>query len=270
MKGALATDVEARGLRGRMYASRATTGVRPETGAEAPTFVLIHGIGVSHRYLARLHQVLSGAADTISIDLPGFGSTPHPDHQLTVADQAGFIHDVLDQAGVGPRILVGHSMGAQFVLEAALQRPGEVPHVVLMGPVVDVRHRTLPRQMLALTKDALLYETPGSNALVFSDYLRCGPFWYLKELRVMMNYRTEERIRGLSTPVMILRGASDPIATGEWCRILARRAPAGTLVEVPGCGHVVQHTGTAQVAAAITGFTGLPGSGAAEQTLNRR
>ena len=173
-----------------------------------------------------------------------------------MADHAAFIHDVLDRAGVGPRVLVGHSMGAQFVLEAALQRPDQVPYVVLMGPVVDVRRRTVLRQMLALTKDALLYETPRSNAVVFSDYLRCGPRWYLKQLRVMMNYRTEDRIRSLNTPVMILRGASDPIATGEWCRILARRAPAGKLVEVPGCGHVVQYTGTSQVADAISAFTG--------------
>lgn len=265
MKGAEATVVEAGGLRGRMYASRATPAVR----AESPTIVLIHGIGASHRYLARLHHVLARTADTISIDLPGFGSTPRPDRQLTAAEQGAFIHEVLDQSGVGPRVLVGHSMGSQFVLEAALQRPEQVPQVVLMGPVVDVRRRTLPRQMFALAKDAVLYETPGSNALVFSDYLRCGPLWYLKELRVMMNYPIEERIRGLGMPVMVLRGASDPIATGEWCRILARRAPAGRLVEVPGCGHVVQYTGTAQVADAISGFAGLPGSGTAEQALNR-
>ncbi|CAN7154838.1 alpha/beta hydrolase [Arthrobacter sp. LjRoot78] len=270
MKGTEATVVEAGGLRGRMYASRATPSGLPDAAAEAPTIVLIHGIGVSHRYLARLHHVLARAADTISIDLPGFGSAPRPDRLLTVADHGAFIHEVLDQAGVGPRILVGHSMGAQFVLEAALQRPGQVPHVVLMGPVVDVRRRTVLRQMLALARDAIRYETLGSNAVVFSDYLRCGPGWYLKQLRVMMNYRTEDRIRGLGAPVLVLRGASDPIATGEWCRILARRAPAGRLVEVPGCGHVVQYTGTAQVADAISGFAGLPDSGAAEQTRNRR
>lgn len=252
-----------------MYASRGGAAVQPEGPAETPTIVLIHGIGVSHRYLVRLHQVLARSADTISLDLPGFGATPHPERQLTVADHAAFIHGVLDRAGVGPRVLVGHSMGAQFVLEAALQRPDQVPHVVLMGPVVDVRRRTVLRQMLALTRDALLYETPRSNVVVFSDYLRCGPRWYLKQLRVMMNYRTEDRIRSLNTPVMILRGASDPIATGEWCRILARRAPAGKLVEVPGCGHVVQYTGTSQVADAITAFTGLPGSGTAQQALNR-
>jgi pimeloyl-ACP methyl ester carboxylesterase len=280
MKDAVATNIEAGGLRGRMYVSRAVPAVRPGSpvrpgveaadAAKAPTFVLIHGIGVSHRYLSRLHHVLAGAADTISIDLPGFGSTPRPDRHLTVAEQGAFIHQALDQAGVGPRVLVGHSMGAQFVLEAALQRPDQVPQVVLMGPVVDVRNRTVFRQMTALTKDALLYETPGSNALVFSDYLRCGPLWYLKELRVMMDYRTEDRIRELRMPVMVLRGSSDPIATGEWCRILTRRAAEGTLVEVPGCGHVVQHTGTAQVAEAISGFADLPGREAPEQSLNRR
>ena len=258
-----------------MYVSRAVSGAQPGSpdqpgsAAEAPTVVLIHGIGVSHRYLARLHQVLAATVDTISIDLPGFGSSPRPDRQLSVADQGAFIHEVLDGAGVGARVLVGHSMGAQFVLEAALQRPDQVPHVVLMGPVVDVRNRTVLRQMLALTRDALLFETPGSNAVVFSDYLRCAPGWYFKQLRVMMNYRTEDRIRELGTPVMILRGARDPIATGEWCRILARRAPAGTLAEVPGCGHVVQHTGTDQVAEAIGGFAGLPGSEAPDQALRR-
>jgi pimeloyl-ACP methyl ester carboxylesterase len=264
MKCAEGADVEAGGLRGRIYVSRAVSDVQPGSADQwradevAPTIVLIHGIGVSHRYLARLHQALATTLDTISIDLPGFGSSPRPDRLLTVADHGAFIHDVLDGAGVGPRILVGHSMGAQFVLEAALQRPDQVPHVVLMGPVVDIRHRTVLRQMLALTKDALLYETPRSNAVVFSDYLRCGPGWYFKQLQVMMSYRTEDRIRELGAPVLVIRGAMDPIATGEWCRILARRAPAGTLVEIPGCGHVVQYTGTAQVASSVIDFAGIP------------
>jgi len=221
------------------------------------TVVLIHGIGVSHRYLSRLHHQLAITVDTVSIDLPGFGSTPHPDRQLTVADQAAFIHTVLDDAGVGQRVLVGHSMGAQFVLEAALQRPEMVPHLVLMGPVVDVRRRTVLRQALGLAKDALLYETPASNMVVFTDYVRCWPGWYLKQLKVMMNYPTEDRIRDWRGPVLVLRGSSDPIASGEWCRILAGRAHDGQLVEIPGSGHVAQYTGTAQVAEAIVRFAGL-------------
>ena len=39
-----------------------------------PAIVLVHGIGVSHRYLSRLHNGLAAARRTvISIDLPGFG-----------------------------------------------------------------------------------------------------------------------------------------------------------------------------------------------------
>lgn len=271
MKDTIATDVESGGFRGRIYSSRGVFQPPAKASAGDPvTVVLVHGIGVSHRYLTRLHEALARTADTISIDLPGFGSTPHPDRELTVADHAAFIHDVLDQAGVGRRVLVGHSMGAQFVLEAALQRPASVPHLVLMGPVVDVRRRTVFRQMLALAQDALLHETPGSNAVVFSDYVRCWPGWYLKQLRIMMDYRTEERIRRLAGPVMILRGDADPIASGEWCRILAGRAAAGRLVEIPGCGHVVQYTGTAQVAEAISSFAGLPLPTPAGKSADRR
>ena len=43
-----------------------------------PAVVLIHGIGVSHRYLRRLHGLLAETGDTYSIDLPGFGATPRP------------------------------------------------------------------------------------------------------------------------------------------------------------------------------------------------
>lgn len=165
-------------------------------------------------------------------------------------------------------ILDGWKVPWQFVLEAALQRPERVSHLVLMGPVVDVRRRTVLRQTLGLVKDALLYETPTSNAVVFTDYLRCSPRWYFKQLRIMMNYKTEERIRDASGPVMILRGASDPIASGEWCRILAGRASDSELVEIRGCGHVVQHTGTPQVAKAITSFAGLPEARAASARLD--
>ncbi|MBT2597031.1 alpha/beta fold hydrolase [Arthrobacter sp. ISL-72] len=266
MKDAAATDVGTGDFRGRMYASRAgsmdgpATSSPPVPSRPPVTVVLIHGIGVSHRYLSRLHHQLAAIVDTVSIDLPGFGSTPHPDRQLTVADQASFIHKVLDEAGVGQRVLVGHSMGAQFVLEAALQRPEMVPHLVLMGPVVDVRRRTVLRQALGLAKDALLYETPASNMVVFTDYARCWPGWYLKQLKVMMNYPTEDRIRDWRGPVLVLRGASDPIASGEWCRILVGRAPDGQLVEIPGCGHVAQYTGATQVSDAIVRFAGLEAS----------
>jgi pimeloyl-ACP methyl ester carboxylesterase len=253
------TEIEAAGHLGHVYASRRPpVAGGPETALHGPAVVLVHGIGVSHRYLRRLHSALAASVDTYSIDLPGFGATPRPDHALPVADHASYILGAMEQLGVLDFVLVGHSMGVQFAIEAARQQPGRIPYVVLMGPVVDSKRRTVAQQALALGRDSLFFESPSSNAVVFSDYLRCGPIWYLKNLRVMMDYPTEQRIAGVAAPVLVVRGANDPVASADWCRRLAERA-AGRLAEIPGTGHVVQHNRTAEVAEAILSFAGLPG-----------
>lgn len=265
-------EIEAAGHIGHVFAS-----VRPASGRQGnqqpvvdgtlsrPAVVLVHGIGVSHRYLGRLHAVLAETVDTYSVDLPGFGSTPRPARTLSVADHAAYVLDALEQLGVRSMVFVGHSMGVQFGIEAALQEPERVRRLVLMGPVVDPKRRTVPQQALALGCDSLFYESPSSNALVLSDYLRCGPIWYIKTLRVMMEYPTEDRITGVVAPVLVIRGANDPVAGPEWSRMLAGRAPNGQLVEIRGSGHVVQHNRAVEVAEAITSFAGLSAASGAPQ-----
>jgi pimeloyl-ACP methyl ester carboxylesterase len=222
--------------------------------------VLVHGIGASHRYLHRLHRLLAESADTYSLDLPGFGGTAQPGGRLSIADHASFVLAALDQAGVGPCILIGHSMGTQVAVEAAKREPGRVTKVVLMGPVIDEERRTVVRQALDLTLDCLLFETPSSNFLVLADYFRCGPRWYLTELPVMMAYHTEDHIAEVNAPILILRGSRDPVASRKWCRQLEQRAADGEFREIHGCGHVVQHTGAERVADTIKDFAITPGS----------
>ena len=251
MTDAVRREIAVAGHTGHVFASKGPGG-RP-----APAVVLIHGIGASHRYLRRLHRLLAGSMDTYSIDLPGFGATPRPGHTLSVADHARYILGATEQFGVGEFVLVGHSMGTQFATEAALQATGRIPYLVLMGPVVDPQRGTVAQQALALGRDALFYESPSSNALVFTDYLRCGPVWYFKTLKVMMEYPMAQRITGVTAPVLVLRGANDPVADADWSCRLAGLADRGQFVEVQGTGHVVQHTRAVAVRDAILAFTGL-------------
>lgn len=242
-------DIEAGGLTGRLYSSVGDAADTPRR-----TYVLLHGIGVSHRYLARLHQELALVADVHSFDLPGFGDAPRPSRQVPVGEYAAFVRAALADAGVTSCVVIGHSMGSQHAVELALQEPELVGGVVLMGPVVDPRRKSVARQALALTRDALFSESLSSNAIVFSDYFRAGPRWYFTELPVMMQYPLEERIPGVSQPVLVLRGSKDPVAGREWCQRLAAQAPQGSFAEIPGHGHVFQHTATGPAAAAITSW----------------
>lgn len=260
--------VTANGLTGRVYASNAPS------AAGQPVYVLLHGIGVSHRYLARLHvelaqgpkgqnQPAGGHAVVYSFDLPGFGGTPRPGRQVTVGEYAAFVAAVLAGRGVESCIVIGHSMGAQFAVELALQAPGLVTRTVLMGPVVDSARRSAAWHALALTRDSLFSEPPSTNATVFTDYFRTGLRWYLTELPVMLGYPLEDRIRGVARPVLVLRGGRDPIARRPWCEYLAAQAADGDFAEVPRRGHVVQDTGTGEVARAIRHWAGAAAEGSA-------
>lgn len=227
-------------------AFRAITSLIPD----APTIVLLHGIGASHRYLSHLHDELARTCAVHSVDLPGFGGLPKPSEAPAVPVMAAALARVLDRLGVRHAVVAGHSMGAQWAVELGVQRPDLVAAVVAIGPVADREHRSLLAQAAALARD-ILCEPPRVNAVVFADYLRCGPLYFLREARPMIAYPIEDRVRELAAPLLVLRGGDDPIAGTAWCALLRGRAVQGSFVEVPGHRHVVQHTAPREVSAAI-------------------
>jgi pimeloyl-ACP methyl ester carboxylesterase len=246
------TEFDIDGGRFRSYSS-----IAPRTGdshrdAELPV-VLIHGIGMSHRYFVRLRDELARTRDVHSIDLPGFGRFGRPKEPFGQERMARALADVLDRLNVLRAVLVGHSMGAQWVVELTRQRPDLAASVVLIGPVADDERRTLRAQAAALALDTL-GEPPVVNAIVFADYLRCGMPWYLTQLRHMMAYPIEARVAELTAPVLVMRGGNDPVAGLEWCRRLRDHARDGSLVVVPGRRHVVQFAGARAVASGIDTF----------------
>ncbi|HEV7950919.1 MAG TPA: alpha/beta hydrolase [Glaciihabitans sp.] len=219
----------------------------------APVFVLLHGIGMSHRYFYRLAQALSQHGDVYALDLPGFGATPRPHRPLSIDAYAAVIADALDELTITSCVVIGHSMGSQFATELAVIRPDLVSHTVLIGPVVDPDRRSVLWQAAALSLDSTK-ETPIANTLVFTDYLRAGPRWYLAMLPVMMTYPTLERAALVTSPLLVVRGEKDPIAKSGWCHELAATNVDGQCVEIPGQAHVVQHGAPHELTDAIVGF----------------
>ncbi len=222
------------------HADRTMIVKRPEGGSEhvdGPDLVLVHGIGVSSRYWARLATVLARSGNVHVVEMPGFGGAPRPPEPLPVEELAATVIAYARAAGLTRPVLVGHSMGVQVVLEAALQEPGLVAAVVGIGGVVDPAARSAPRQTLRLAHD-MLREPPGANWAVLSDYLRTGPRWYLRTVPIMLGYRTEEALARVETPLLLLRGARDPIAGADWFDQMRRLAPRARAVEVESAAHV--------------------------------
>lgn len=219
-----------------------------------PPIVLVHGIGVASAYFRPLARRLAGSADVHVLELPGFGRARKPAAPLSVAELADVVNGYVAAVGLDRPTLVGHSMGGQIVVEAALQEPDRVLTVVAMGCVVDPGARTAPQQGLRLLWD-LLRETPSANWAVLRDYVRTGPRWYLATVPLMLAYRTEEAVLRLRVPLLVVRGARDPIVSREWSEQLSRLAPVARFVEVPGAAHVVMHTHPHVVASQILDHT---------------
>jgi pimeloyl-ACP methyl ester carboxylesterase len=199
-------------------------------------------------------RVLSDTGNVISFDLPGFGASPHPTGQVSVEDHARLVARALDDRNVGPVVAVGHSMGAQFAIELAVLRPDLVSHVVLVGPVVDPARRTLRAQARALMRDWPL-EPPQTQAMVVGDYLRCGFRWFLAQSIVMRDYPAHVRVLGVTQPMLVIRGAHDPIAKPAWVDWLAEQVRDGRVETIDGYRHNVAHSNAAATAVAILRFT---------------
>ena len=231
--------------------------------ADAPVFVLVHGIGMSHRYLDRLHNELAVTGAVHSVDLPGFGRSPKPADGVTIEQYADYLGELLPMLSGRPVVLVGHSMGAQFVTETAVRHPEVVASLVLIGGVTDPARDSALRQALDLGRDTLKEPFDGM-LIVLGDYVRCGPRWYLATLRPMLAYRTDLRLRDVCAPTLVIRGQDDPVSRREWGVRLAGSARLGRLLELPG-RHLVQFTAAAATAAGIREHarTSAPGPDAA-------
>lgn len=222
----------------------------PHARTDAPVIVLLHGIGMSHRYFEPLRRMLAIDAHVVSIDLPGFARLPKPPHDLDIARMADLLAKLMPSASERASVVVGHSMGAQWAVELAVRHPARVSMLVGIGPVTDAAHRDLGAQGRALAIDTLR-ESPLSNVVVFTDYLRTGVRWYLRQVRHMLGYRLEDRVRELTVPLLLIRGGIDPVSGREWCRSIRDWAARSRLIEIPRAPHVAQRSSPRAVASAI-------------------
>lgn len=219
-------------------------------GVSGPEVVLIHGIGASGRYFAPLIQELAGSAVVHTVELPGFGSTSTPHRRMAMADFAAVAVQALRDAGIRGAQWVGHSMGCQVVAEMAIAAPAETSSVVLIGPTTNNAERSAPLQALRLAQDTLIEPLPV-KWILFSDYLRAGPRWYLKTVPGMVGHRLEERLPLVQPPVLVLRGGRDPIARDGWLDRLAEARPGTRTAALPGQPHVCMYTDPAGTAALL-------------------
>jgi pimeloyl-ACP methyl ester carboxylesterase len=110
---------------------------------DAPTVVLVHGLGGSHLNWDLFAPLLRPHARVLALDLPGFGKSEPGGRRTSVHENVKVLDRFLREIAGTPVVLVGNSMGGMISILQAAENPDTVNGLVLLDPAVPGPRRAL-------------------------------------------------------------------------------------------------------------------------------
>ncbi|WP_407531152.1 alpha/beta fold hydrolase [Methylobacterium oryzisoli] len=172
--------------------------------------ILVHGLGMSSRYMIPLAKHLAPSVRVYAPDLPGFGLSGKPRRVLTVRELADALAAWMRAVGIERAAFVGNSLGCEVLVELALAHPGCVERLVLQGPTPDPDARGILRQIAGFFAIAP-FERWSLAWVALTDYARGGVRRYLLTLRSMIGNRIAEKLPRVAQPTLVVWGTRDYI-----------------------------------------------------------
>jgi len=255
-------------------------------GAGEPV-LLLHGIPTSSRLWDAVGADLAADFDVIAPDLIGFGeSAKPPDRDVSMAEQARLMPQLLDALGAGRVVLVGHDIGGAAAQVMAVDAPERVRALVLIDsvcfdswPIYRMRvlratapplARRFPQRWFALFGRSLYRYLPdgeprealaASLAAWSSD--AAGAEAFMRNARALDSKITQAvapRLGEIRVPAHVVWGERDPFQKVRWAPRLRDAIPDATLSTLPG-GHFLPWDLPAQVAREIRGLAARAAGG---------
>ena len=202
--------------------------------------VLVHGLGVSSRYMIPTAVHLAPHRQVYAPDLPGFGRSQGRGHALNIEELADALYGWMEAVGIPRAVLLGNSIGCQVVVDLALRRPAAVERIVLVSPTVDTEARTVFRSFARLLLD-VPRERLSLPFIALLDYLQAGLGRTAHTFGYALQDRVEEKLPFVAHPALIVRGSRDPIVSDRWAARVSELFPAGRLAILEGAAHAVNH-----------------------------
>jgi 2-hydroxy-6-oxonona-2,4-dienedioate hydrolase len=218
--------------------------------------VLVHGLVISSRYMVPTAVRLAPLAPVAAIDLPGYGDSAKPPTILGMSELADALAAWMDARGLRSAHWVGNSFGCQILAELAVRHPDRIRRLVLQGPTVDPRARTVLRQLVGLARNSTR-ESPGLGWITLTDYRKAGLRRVWATVQLAMADRIEAKLPRILAPTLVVRGEHDPIVPQAWAEAVSRLLPNGELRVLSGLGHTLNYTAPREFVAAMRPFLGL-------------
>jgi pimeloyl-ACP methyl ester carboxylesterase/CRP-like cAMP-binding protein len=253
--------------------------------------ILIHGWSSSSYAMSPLSGLLSQRFHCISVDLPGYGSSPPFEGKASISRYAELITDLIEEVSDGPVVLVGHSMGGMISTTIAIQHPVLVERMVLISPTITGR---LSPMINFLISPINMIERFGIGSLIVSaierlyvgitdrlmrpvsfsdrsditqaDYLRLradarrpGQGKVRAEcFFAMRDHNLSGKLANIETPTLVIWGAEDNTVPLRDAGIVEDEWPATDLRILPKAGHWPHFESPAATRRLVASYLGLP------------
>ncbi|MFG1370987.1 acetoin dehydrogenase dihydrolipoyllysine-residue acetyltransferase subunit [Xanthobacter oligotrophicus] len=219
--------------------------------------VLIHGFGGDlDNWLFNI-DALAGAGTVYALDLPGHGQSDKVIGEASLGWLSGAVLAFMDTIGLGKAHLVGHSMGGAVAMRTALDQPGRVASLGLIGSAglgaeinsgyTDGFVAGSSRRDMKPVLEQLFHDPGTVTRQLVEDILKYkrldGVDDALRALSASLfpaSRQSEilaDRLKAADVPVLVVFGASDKVIPPAHAQALGKRARAEVLGEA---GHMVQ------------------------------
>jgi pimeloyl-ACP methyl ester carboxylesterase len=257
--------------------------VRRAPGEGVP-IMMIHGLTDSGACFGRLAAHLAPNRDVIALDLRGHGLSDAPESGYTSEDHAADVLGVLEALRLSMVTLLGHSLGGDTALHAAVLRPDLFQQVILEDP--PWAESWTPGRPPELEKKYGEWRRhiERFQAMSYEQVLACGradsPHWVDEELQPWarsklqvsidaLSYITTVRpswqsmVRELKCPTLLVtgdtnRGGIVSEAIAEQARSLS---PAVEVSHLAGAGHSIRRDRFEAYVDGVRRFVGLSRGG---------
>ncbi len=241
-----------------------------EIGQGSP-LVFVHGLSGSWPNWLEQLPVLAANHRVITLDLPGFGSSPMPEREITISGYARLLDRLLGELGIDAAAVVGNSMGGFIGAELAIAFPQRVERLVLVSAAGistydDPRvSRALPNlrrieriltassawvasksdtvaRRARLREAALRVVTAHPDRLpaaLAAEQLRgAGKPGFLQALQAILEYDFRERLGEIACPTLIVWGERDRLINVRDADVFAELIPGARKVLFEDTGHM--------------------------------
>jgi pimeloyl-ACP methyl ester carboxylesterase len=238
---------------------------------EGPPLVFVHGLsGCWANFLEQL-PVLAQERRVLTLDLPGFGSSPMPEQDISIAGYARLLDRLLGELGIEAAAFVGNSMGGFIAAELAIAAPQRVERLVLVSaaglstyaeprvtralPTLQRAERIVAAQAAwvasksdtvarrARLREAALWMVvrhPGRlpAALAAEQIRGAGKPGFMQGLQAVLDYDLRERLGEVACPTLVVWGDGDRLITVADADVFVELIPGSRKVVFEDTGHM--------------------------------